>query len=300
MANRATSNEDILGSYWTTAGQADPTGVVAQWSPFSWRDRCAHAARVGLRGLGLWYEDLRHLLEEHSLADLRATFVDAGLEHLELELFTKWFLADDDPRRSDVDATTTRLVFDGVAALGARHVKVGNFFGIAMSREELVDAFGRLCARAAEEHGAPIVYELMPPDVNVDSLDKAIDLVTGTGAANGGFALDTWHLGKLGITPAMLEALPPGYPVYVELSDGKRENMESMHEETTSFRLLPGEGEFDLAEYVRALHGLGYHGPWGCEVLSAELRALPIDTAFDRIAHTTNAVLSAAEGAVES
>ncbi len=294
------SNEDILGSYWTSAGDADPTGVGPQWSPFSWHDRCAHAARVGLRGLGIWYEDLRHLLESHSLADLRATFVDAGLEHLELELFTKWFLHDDDPRRSEVDATTTQLVFGATAELGARHVKVGNFFGIELSREELVEAFGKLCAQAAEEHDAPIVYELMPPDVNVDSLDKAIDLVKGTGARNGGFAFDTWHLGKLGIEPAMLEAIPPGYPVYVELSDGKRENMPSMHEETTSYRLLPGEGEFGLAEYVRALRDLGYHGPWGVEVLSAELRALPIEVLYDRMARTTNAVLEAAAEPVVS
>jgi sugar phosphate isomerase/epimerase len=292
------SNEDVLGSYWTTAGPADPTGTPPprggpQWSPFSWSDRCAQAQRVGLQGLGIWHEDLRHLLEVHPLAELGRIFADAGLEHLELEFLMNWYLPDDDPRRADADATT-RLVFEATAALGAHHVKVGNILGIPVERQQLVDAFATLCAQAAEEHDAPVVYELMPPDVNVDSLDKAIDLVTGAGAPNGGFALDTWHLGKLGIEPAMLEAIPPGYPLYVELSDGKRENMPSMKEETTCYRLLPGEGEFDLLGYVRTLHDLGYHGPWGVEVLSAELRALPIDILFDRAARTTTALLAAA------
>ncbi|MGH8988897.1 MAG: sugar phosphate isomerase/epimerase family protein [Acidimicrobiales bacterium] len=292
------SGEDILGSYWTTAGPADPTGTPPpvggpQWSPFSWEDRCAHANRVGLRGLGIWHEDLRHLLETHSLGDLGRIFADAGLEHLELEFLMNWYVPEEDPRRAESDAGT-RLLFDATAALGARHVKVGNILGIPVGREELVDAFGTLCALAAEEHDAPIVYELMPPDVNVDSLDKAIDLVTGAGARNGGFALDTWHLGKLGITPAMLEALPLEYPLYVELSDGRRENMPSLHEEVTSYRLLPGEGEFELESYVSTLRNLGYHGPWGCEVLSAELRALAIETLFDRIAETTSALLASA------
>ncbi len=287
------SNEDILGSYWTTAGSAMPLPGGTQWSPFTWSDRCANAVRVGLRGLGLWHADLRHLLEVHPLDELGRIFSDAGLEHLELEFLMNWYLPDDDPRYQASEATT-RLVFEATAALGAHHVKVGNIFGIPVEHEQLVDAFGRLCARAAEEHGAPIVYELMPPDVNVDSLDKAISLVTGAGAHNGGFAFDTWHLGKLGIGPAMLEAVPLDFPMYVELSDGKRENMPDMSEETTSYRLLPGEGEFDLVSYVRAFHGLGYHGPWGVEVLSAELRALPIDTAFDRMARTTNSVLAGA------
>lgn len=290
-------NEGILGSYWTTAGSAMPLPGGTQWSPFSWSDRCAHAARVGLRGLGLWHADLRHLLEAHSLGELGRIFADAGLEHLELEFLMNWYLPEDDPRYQASEATT-RLVFEAAAELGANHVKVGNIFGFPVEPQRLADAFGRLCARAADEHAAPIVYELMPPDVNVNSLDKAIALVTSAGARNGGFALDTWHLGKLGIEPAMLGAIPLEFPLYVELSDGKRANMPDMAEETTSHRLLPGEGEFELDEYVRALRTLGYHGPWGVEVLSAELRDLPIDTAFDRLARTTNAVLESGAGRV--
>ncbi len=285
--------EDVLGSYWTTAGSATPTPRGTQWSPFTWKDRCAHARRVGLRGLGIWHEDLRHLLEVHSLADIGRIFADAGLSDLELEFLMDWYLPEDDPWRRAAD-DTTRLLFEATAVLGAHHVKVGNIRGVPVGHEQLVDAFGRLCAQAAESHDAPLVYELMPPDVNVNSLDKAIALVTATAAPNGGFALDTWHLGKLGIEPAMLDAIPPGFPLYVELSDGKRESMPDLTLETTSYRLLPGEGEFDLAEYVRALHALGYHGPWGVEVLSAELRALPIETAFDRAANTTSALLTAA------
>ncbi len=289
------SNEGILGSYWTTAGSAMPLPGGVQWSPFSWSDRCAQAGRVGLQGLGLWHEDLRHLLEVHPLAELGRIFANEGLEHLELEFLMNWYLPEEDPRYRAAEATT-RLVFEAAAALGAHHVKVGNIFRVPVERAQLVDAFARLCARAAEEHNAPLLYELTIGDVNVNSLDKAATLVTAVGAQNGGLVLDTWHLGKLGIEPAMLETMPLGYPVYVELSDGARENRPDLREEVTSYRLLPGEGEFNLEAYVRALHGLGYHGPWGVEVLSAELRALPIESAFDRAAHSTGTVLASASG----
>jgi hypothetical protein len=39
------------------------------------------------------------------------------------------------------------------------------------------------------------------------------------------------------------------------------------------------------------LRELGYDGPWGVEVLSAELRALPIEEIFDRTHQTTMALL---------
>lgn len=291
--------EDVLGSYWTTAGPAVPAGAPfplrgPEWSPFDWTDRCAQAARVGLRGLGLWHEDLRHLLERHSLLQLGRIFTDAGLEYLELEFLMDWYLPDDDPRRSAAQAIT-QMLFEAAAVMGAHHVKVGNIFGVPVTHGRLVEAFAGLCAQAATAHGAPVVYELMPSDVTVHSLDAAIALVTGAGARNGGLALDTWHMGKLGIRPDMLAAIPRHHPVYVELSDGRRHDMADLNEETTSYRLLPGDGEFDLVDYVAALHDIGYHGPWGVEVLSAELRALPIETAFDRMASTTMAVLAAAE-----
>ena len=54
---------------------------------------------------------------------------------------------------------------------------------------------------------------------------------------------------------------------------------------------LPGEGEFPIREYVAAVRDAGYEGPWGVEVLSQKLRALPIEQIFDSAAETTRAQL---------
>ncbi len=64
-------------------------------------------------------------------------------------------------------------------------------------------------------------------------------------------------------------------------------------DEVVNHRRLPGEGEFDIPGYVEVCREIGYAGPWGVEVLSAELRSLPIEQEFDRAYETTMAQLRA-------
>ncbi|HEX7526922.1 MAG TPA: hypothetical protein VF327_11475, partial [Gaiellaceae bacterium] len=78
---------------------------------------------------------------------------------------------------------------------------------------------------------------------------------------------------------------------WVELSDGQWDDLPDPIDETINHRALPGEGEFPIRAYVAALREAGYSGPWGVEVLSEELRALPIEEIFDRAAATSRAQL---------
>ncbi|WP_214402419.1 sugar phosphate isomerase/epimerase family protein [Pseudonocardia lacus] len=283
---------DVLGSYWTTAGPVQ-IGTGREWSLFGWPERCAEAAGVGMRGLGLWHADLEHLLRTHSLAELRSIFVDHGLEVLELEFLNDWFVPPGDPRRTASDQQRD-LLFGAAAELGAHHIKLGNLKRTEAGLDQLTTAFAELCADAAGRHGAPLAYELMPFDVNAGSIEAVVRIVGGAGAANGGIALDTWHLGKMRIAPDELATVPADLLGYVELSDGMRADMPDHSVETTRFRRLPGEGEFDIPGYVRALTGLGYRGPWGVEVLSDDLRALPMPEMFRRTVETTRAQLDLA------
>lgn len=275
----------ILGSYWTTAGPVE-IHHGREWSRYDWPTRCAEAARVGFSGLGLWHADLDHLLERHTHAELLRIFHDHGLRHLELEFLGDWFCQEGTAQRRASDERR-KWLFDAAAGLGAHHVKVGNIVGTPCERNRLVDEFGELCADAARHHRAPVFYELMPPDVNANSLDAALEVVVGAGADNGGLVLDFWHLGKLGIPPHRLREIPKRYLSYVELSDGMLADMPDPVEETTKHRCLPGEGEFDVRGYVDVLRDLGYGGLWGVEVLSEKLRALPISEMFDRAAEST-------------
>jgi sugar phosphate isomerase/epimerase len=278
---------ELVGLYWTVSGPVE-VHYGREWSLFSWRDRCEEAAKVGFDGIGIWHADLAHVLETHTLEEMKAIFDDAGLTHLELEFLMDWFLDPGDERRVAADEQRRRI-FEAAAVLEPHHIKVGNIPGHVAPLAQITERFAELCADAAEHHAAKVAYELMPFDPNVDGLDAVVALAEGAAAPNGGIAIDTWHLGKLGIAPEELRRIPLEYLTWVELSDGQREDMADGVDETINHRRLPGEGEFDVAAYVDVMRDMGYPGPWGVEVLSEELRNLPMEEIFKRAYETTSA-----------
>jgi sugar phosphate isomerase/epimerase len=282
---------ELMALYWTVSGPVD-VHYGREWSTFDWRDRCAHAARVGFAGLGLWHADVAHQLETRTLKEMKQIFDDAGLRYLEVEFLADFFAEPGTPERQASDALRSQL-FDTAAAFGAHHIKVGNIPGTPCALPRLTEEFAALCDDAANRTDAKVAYEFMPFDVNVSSLDTALQLVTDAGAANGGLAIDTWHMSKLHIAPEELRRIPAEYLTWVELSDGQFQTMDDAIDEVINHRNLPGEGEFDIPGYVAALRDAGYEQPWGVEVLSTDLRSLPIEQEFERAYETTMAQFGA-------
>jgi sugar phosphate isomerase/epimerase len=278
---------ELMALYWTVSGPVE-VHIGREWSLFDWRDRCAEAAKVGFKGLGLWHADVAHQLETRSLNDMATIFRDAGLKYLEVEFLAEFWVDEGEPARVESDRLREQL-FDTAAAFDAHHIKVGNIPGTPCELGKLTEAFAALCQDAANHTAATVVYEFMPFDVNVNTLDTALELVQAAGQPNGALAIDTWHMGKLGIAPGDLKRIPPEYLGWVELSDGQYENMPDPIDEVVNRRRLPGEGEFEIAGYVEACQEVGYDGPWGVEVLSEELRSLPIEDEFKRAFDATAA-----------
>jgi sugar phosphate isomerase/epimerase len=279
-----TDTLELVACYWTVSGPV-VVHYGREWSLFDWPDRCAEARSAGFSGLGLWHADLEHLLETRTLRELKEILDDNGLQHVELEFLMDWFLDEDDERRRASDSARAQL-FEAAAALDAHHVKVGNIPGVPCELPKLAERFAALCADAAGRTDATVVYELMPFDVNVRSLDAVLEVVRGS---TGGIAIDTWHMAKLGIEPDELRRIPVEQLSWIELSDGRFADLDDPVDETINHRDLPGEGEFDIRGYVDAALDHGYPGPWGVEVLSEELRNNPIDVIFRRAYDATAA-----------
>jgi sugar phosphate isomerase/epimerase len=286
------AGDDLIALYWTTSGPVE-VHFGREWSLFDLGERCEQAARVGFRGIGIWHADLEHLLETRTLPELRQIVDGYGLDQLELEFLGDWFLDPDDERRRASDERRA-LLFAAAADLPVHHIKVGNIVGTECELAQIVERYAELCADAAQYTDAKIVYEFMPYDVQVNDVDTALAVVEGADAPNGGLAFDTWHLGKMRLEPEDLRRFPSRFVSWVELSDGPYEYAEDRLDEVINRRRLPGEGEFPIAEYVSVCRELGYDGPWGVEVLSEELRNLPIEQIFDRAYETTSAQLAAA------
>jgi sugar phosphate isomerase/epimerase len=281
----------LMATYWTVSGPVE-VHTGREWSLFSWSDRCAEAAEVGFRGLGLWHADVAHQLETTTLAEMAKVFRDAGLEYLEVEFLWDFFVPEGEPKRADSDRLRGQL-FETAAAFEAHHIKVGNIPETPCELDRLIEEYAALCDDAARYTNARISYEIIPFDPIFTSLEQGIRLVTEAGRANGGLAIDTWHMGKLRIPPEDLRRIPGEYLAWVELSDGPVEFMDDPIDEVINHRRLPGEGEFDIPGYIEACRAVGYEGPWGVEILSEELRNLPMEEEFKRAYETTAAQFGA-------
>ncbi len=116
-----------------------------------------------------------------------------------------------------------------------------------------------------------------------------MQLVEGAGAKNGGVCLDLWHLAKLKIPYEKVASIPLKYVTSIEINDGTRECSWELHEDTINHRLLCGEGEFNPKDFVAKMLKAGYDGPWGIEVLNAELRKKSAEEVAKSAFRTTRA-----------
>lgn len=271
---------ELLASYWTISCGIPHTDK--EYSPFDFRDRVESAARAGFRGFGIWHADLEHVLKTRSLREMKQILDDNGITHIELEFLIDWFLEGERKKQSDI---RKKLLFDAAEALRAHHVKIGDFFQEKAPMPRLIDAFAGLCAEGAER-GTKVGFELMPFAM-IQTLEDSLKLVEGAGAGNGGICLDTWHIVKLKIPFDRVRLIPLRYITSVELNDGTFECPWSLHEDTVNHRRFCGEGEFDVTGFISAVQDAGYDGPWGIEVLSAELRKWPLERLTTEAFRTT-------------
>jgi len=284
------SRVELLASYWTICGGAEPH-TDHEYSPFSLRERAEAASKAGFTGLGLWHADLVHIRRQHSLAEMRRILDDNGIRHLELEFLTDWFLDEGERRRASDELRGVLL--ESAEVLGARHIKVGDFYDSPVSMPRLIESFAQLCREAAD-HGTRVAFEMMPFSV-IHTLEDALTLVKGADAPNGGICIDLWHVVKLGVPYEDVAAIPKRFLTSIELNDGFLKVPEGMtlHEETIGHRQFCGEGQFDVRGFVERMQSAGYDQPWGIEVLNAAHRKLALGDVTQRAYLTTRAQFAA-------
>jgi sugar phosphate isomerase/epimerase len=232
--------------------------------------------------MGIWHADLDHTLESRSLAEMKRILDDHGITHIELEFLGDWFLEGERKKQSDI---RKRQLLKAAVALEAHHVKVGDFYHEKHSMPQTIEAFAALCSDAAE-HGTKIGFELMPFGM-IDTLKDCLTMIEGAGATNGGVLFDLWHLAKMRVPYDELRQVPLKWIVGVELNDGTFVAPWSLHEDTINHRRFCGEGEFDVRGFVECIRKTGYAGPWGIEVLSEELRQVPLQEVVSKAFKTT-------------
>jgi len=108
-------------------------------------------------------------------------------------------------------------------------------------------------AEMAAERGMVSTIELCPV-LTINNLDSAVAAVRHVGRGDFNLLLDTMHLGRSGATAAQIAALDPALIDYVQLCDAPRSPSEPDYlKEATFERMVPGEGQMPLRDYLAAL-----------------------------------------------
>jgi sugar phosphate isomerase/epimerase len=173
--------------------------------------------------------------------DLSRRLADLGLS---LDLAYPFTLAG----RSDVGAFAPAL--ECAAELRAGLVNVLCYDRVPARR---TDKFGAFCDLAAR-YDLRVGIEFYPPS-QVHLLADALALAMAIDRPGQvGVNVDLLHLMRSGGTVAELAAAPQQFILYGQLCDGPAQcDCGDLDAEASSARLLPGEGVFDLAGFVRAL-----------------------------------------------
>ncbi|TBU90929.1 sugar phosphate isomerase/epimerase family protein [Phytopseudomonas dryadis] len=273
---------ELLAAYWTIAGDTYP-GAASEISPHSLQARAQAAAKAGWRGMGLVHADILHSVEKLGMPTVRNIFKDNGIKHLEVEFLIDWHLTCE--RRTASDKTCMELL-EAAGELGARNVKVagGLFDEEAPDIEAMREHFAVLCDKA-RPFGVNVVVEFLPFS-SINTIDRALALTQDV-RPNGGILIDTWHVARGGMGVDEIRKIPAHLIKSIELNDASREIVGTLFNDSTHYRKLCGEGELDVTGFIQNVVDAGYQGPWGVEVISAELRKLPLEVAAKRAFDTT-------------
>ena len=267
----------------------------------SFLDRLRAASEAGFGGLSLWGRDYRAARQEgRSDADLRSMVDDHGLAVAELDPAWWWTPGAGDVRIPPEADPVDVFRYDEAELLriaelfGARSINAADVLGGHWSIEEGASGFAALCDRAAD-HGLIVHLEWLAWS-KVPDLDTALEIVRLADRRNGGLNIDTWHCARTGTTAAQLSALPGERVLAIQINDGPAAAEADLLDATLHYRMLPGQGDFDLVGYLRALRHTGSQAPIGVEVFSDELHALGPVPAARQAADATRRLLAVVGG----
>jgi sugar phosphate isomerase/epimerase len=254
-------------------------------------ERVAAAAAAGCAGIGLHIAGWKRLKRDGwTPADLAAVLDRHDQLLVEVEFLQDWA---GPPEAADRAAEGEALAFELVDGVGARHLQVGGPSHGAVDRA--VEALAALCDRAAER-GLLVSLEYLPEMTSIGSVADALTIVAGADRPNGGICVDAWHHERGPDTLDDLASVDGTRIASIQLDDGPVPRTEADYvTDTSTNRLPPGEGGFDLVGLVRTLDGLGVRAPIGLEVISPDLAGSgPAEEVARRVADGMRRVLNEA------
>ena len=234
-------------------------------------DKLEAAAAAGFDAIELFENDL--LTFDGTPRDVRRLAADLGLQISLFQPFRDFEAMPAPRRRQNLDRAERK--FDIMQELGTDLILV-----CSNVQEDAADDDARASADLAElgaraaSRGLRVGYEALAWGRNVRTWSHAWRLVQGANHASVGLILDSYHTLALGDDPAGIADLPAERIFFVQLADSPHLTLDVLSR-SRHFRNFPGQGDLDVARFVRAVLASGYAGPLSLEVFNDSFRAAP-------------------------
>jgi 4-hydroxyphenylpyruvate dioxygenase len=240
----------------------------------------AAAARAGFQGVEIFENDLTQF--PGTPADVREMAAAYGLEIICLQP-VRDFAAMPEPFRS-ANFYRMQKKFELMHELGThRALMCSNVSPHSIDDStRAADDLAEL-AEIAKGEGFLLAYEALAWGRNVADYEKAWDIVKRADHPNLGICLDTFHMFSRGAT---LDCLRNDIPVekiaLVQVADAPYLQMREVLQYSRHYRCFPGQGDFPVVEFMKALKEKGFDDYVSHEIFNDDFRASsPDDKAVD-------------------
>lgn len=129
----------------------------------------------------------------------------------------------------------------------------------------------RALGEAAAAHGIRIAFEALAWGRFIDDYRRAWRVVQRADHPAVGLCLDSFHILSRGHDPAAIRDIPGERILFLQLADAPPLTMDVLSW-SRHHRLFPGEGDFDLVDFMGHVMAAGYTGPWSLEVFNDTFR----------------------------
>jgi 2-keto-myo-inositol isomerase len=234
----------------------------------SFADDVAAFADAGCPAMEVWMTKLETHLETHSLADTHRLLAEREMKLPAASYQGGLLLSQGEQRREHYDHFRRRLDICQQFGIGTLLV-LADFVG-AVDRSALERAVVSLkqAGQWATGFDVRLALEFRAKSTFCSSLDTAVGLIEQCGEPNVGINLDLFHYYTGPSKLEDLDLLTPNNLSFVQVADIAGIPRELA---TDADRVLPGDGDFQLAPIFKRLRTLGYDGWVSVELMNPTL-----------------------------
>ena len=227
-------------------------------------DKMHACAAAGFDGIELFEPDL--VVAPQSPEEIRSLAERLGLELVLYQPFRDFEGVDDHQLTDNLRRAEAKFAL--MQRLGMDTILVCSNAGTAtIDDDQLVADQLRRLGELGQRFDVRVAYEALAWGRFVNDYRHAWRIVQLVDHDRVGVCLDSFHILSRGHDPAAIEQIPGEKVFFVQLADAPQLTMDVLSW-SRHHRLFPGEGDFDLPQFVAHVMRTGYDGPLSLEVFN--------------------------------